>query len=248
VAGTPLQPGWAYVSSGTWSLVGIERSGVLVNPDVARANFTNEGGAYGTVRFLKNVMGLWILESCRKEWAERGRAADYAELVAQVAALPEPCGFVFPDHPRFLNPASMTSELRASLVEAGQEAPDDPVRLARVILDSLAMRYASVLRTIESLTGQAIPGVHIVGGGSRNDYLNQATAEAANRPVLAGPEEASAAGNLVVQAIASGRVASLAEARRHLARGAHLRRFEPKPSRPWSEAKARYREIEERFA
>ncbi len=248
VAGTPLQPGWAYVSSGTWSLVGIERSGVLVNHDVARANFTNEGGAYGTVRFLKNVMGLWILESCRKEWAERGRAPDYAELVEQVAALPESCGFVFPDHPRFLNPASMTSELRASLVECGHKAPDDPVRLARVILDSLALRYASVLRTIESLTGQAIPGVHIVGGGSRNDYLNQATAEAANRPVLAGPEEASAAGNLVVQAIASGQVASLAEGRARLARGAQLRRFEPKGSRAWLEAKARYREIEERFA
>ena len=87
VAGTPLEPGWAYISSGTWSLVGVERPGALVNDDVARANFTNEGGAYGTVRFLKNVMGLWILESCRKEWAERGRAADYAELLAQVAAV-----------------------------------------------------------------------------------------------------------------------------------------------------------------
>ena len=248
VAGTPLQPGWAYVSSGTWSLVGIEREGALVNDDVARANFTNEGGAYGTVRFLKNVMGLWILESCRKEWADRGQAADYSELLAQVAAVPGFCGFVFPDHPRFLNPVSMTSELTASLVEAGQKPPDDPVRLAKVILDSLAMRYASVLRTIESLTGRAIPGVHIVGGGSRNDYLNRATAEAANRPVLAGPEEASSAGNLVVQAIASHRVASLAEARARVARGAHLRRFEPQASRAWLQAGALYREIEERFA
>jgi rhamnulokinase len=248
VAGTPLEPGWAYVSSGTWSLVGVERPDALVNDDVARANFTNEGGAYGTVRFLKNVMGLWILESCRKEWAVRGGALDYAELLDRVAAVPGFCGFVFPDHPRFLNPASMTAELRASLVENGQDVPDDPVRLTKVILDSLALRYASVLRTIESLTGRAIPGVHIVGGGSRNDYLNRATAEAADRPVVAGPEEASSAGNLVVQAIASGRVGSLAEARARVARGARLRRFEPRASPSWSEAAARYREIEERFA
>jgi rhamnulokinase len=142
----------------------------------------------------------------------------------------------------------MTAELRASLVENGQDDTDDPVRLTKVILDSLALRYASVLRTIELLTGRAIPGVHIVGGGSRNDYLNRATAEAADRPVVAGPEEASSAGNLVVQAIASGRVGSLAEARARVARGARLRRFEPSGSPAWSEAAARYREIEERFA
>jgi rhamnulokinase len=247
VAGTPLRPGWAYVSSGTWSLVGIERQASLVSDEVARANFTNEGGAHGTVRFLKNVMGLWILECCRKEWAAQGQAFDYAQLLERVAAVPGFCGFVFPDDPRFLNPASMTAEVRASLVETGQTAPDDPVRIARAILDSLALRYASVLRTIESLTGTAIAGVHIVGGGSRNHYLDQATADATGLPVLAGPEEATAIGNLIVQAIASGQAGSLAEARARVARGVKPRLFEPRVLAAWSEARMLYREIEERF-
>jgi len=248
VAGTPLQEGWAYVSSGTWSLVGVELGRPLVNGDVARANFTNEGGVHGTVRFLKNVMGLWILESCRKEWAQRGLATDYARLLESVAAAPGFVGFVFPDHARFLNPSSMTGELLASLAENGQPVSDDPVLLAKVVLDSLALRYASVLRTVASLTGRAVRGVHIVGGGSRNDYLNQATADAAGLPVLAGPEEATAVGNLIVQAIASGRVGSLAEGRAKVAEGVKPRRFEPRSSPAWAQAAARYREIEERHS
>jgi rhamnulokinase len=244
VAGTPLQPGWAYVSSGTWSLVGVERDRALIDDAVARANFTNEGGAFGTVRFLKNVMGLWILESCRREWAEDGRPLDYSELLAGVAAVPGFCGLVFPDHPRFLNPARMTAELQQSLRETGQRAHDDPIRLAKVVLDSLALRYASVLRTIESLTGRTVAGVHVVGGGSRNDYLDQATADAADRPVVAGPEEATAIGNLLVQAIATGRLGSLAEGRAAVAKAVELRRFEPRSARAWAEAAERYREIE----
>jgi rhamnulokinase len=178
VAGTPLEAGWAYVSSGTWSLVGVERSAPLVNEGVARANFTNEGGVFGTVRFLKNVMGLWILDSCRHEWEERGLSADLDGLIAAAAAIERPPGLVFPDHPRFFNPPSMTAELQGALAETRQGVPDDPARLTRVILDSLAFRYASVVRTIESLTGEAVPGLHIVGGGCQNEYLDQATADA----------------------------------------------------------------------
>jgi rhamnulokinase len=248
VAGTPLAPGWAYVSSGTWSLVGVECRDALIDEAVARANFTNEGGVFGTVRFLKNVMGLWILESCRREWQQGGHAIDYAELLAAVAAVPGFCGFVFPDDARFLNPARMTSELRLSLRESGQEAPDDPIRLAKVVLDSLALRYASVVRTMESLTGRAVAGVNVLGGGSRNDYLNQATADAADRPVAAGPEEATAIGNLLVQAIATGRLRSIGEGREAVAKAAAPRRFEPRSSKAWAEAAARYREIEERHA
>ena len=158
VAGTPLEPGWAYVSSGTWSLVGVERTSPLVNDAVARANFTNEGGAFGTVRFLKNVMGLWILDSCRQEWEERGLSADLDSLLAAAAAIERPPGLVFPDHPRFFNPASMTAELQGALAETGQRVPDDPARLTRVVLDSLAFRYASVVSTIEALSGEAVPG------------------------------------------------------------------------------------------
>ena len=248
VAGTPLEPGWAYVSSGTWSLVGVERRAPLVNEAVARANFTNEGGARGTVRFLKNVMGLWILDSCRHEWEERGLSADLDSLLAAAAAIERPPGLVFPDHPRFFNPASMTAELQGALAETGQRVPDDPARLTRVVLDSLAFRYASVVSTIEALGGEAVPGIHIVGGGCQNDYPNQATADAACRPVLAGPAEATATGNLLLQAVATGRLASLAEGRRLVAQAVRPRRFEPRDGPLWSEAAERYREIEGRFA
>jgi rhamnulokinase len=240
VAGTPLLAGWAYVSSGTWSLVGVERAEPLVNEAVARANFTNEGGAFGTIRFLKNVMGLWILESCRREWGA-SRASDLDALLRDAAALERSPGVVCPDDPRFFNPASMSGELRSALADTGQGVPEHKAALARVVLDSLAMRYASVVDTLEALLGERVPGIHIVGGGCRNDYLNQATADASRRPVLAGPVEATATGNLLLQAIACGRLASLAEGRRRVA---PPRRFEPRQRTPLLALAERYREIE----
>jgi rhamnulokinase len=248
VAGAPIEPGWAYVSSGTWSLVGVERSSPLVGDAVARANFTNEGGAFGSIRFLKNVMGLWILDSCRHEWAERGLSTDIEGLLAAAAAIERPPGLVFPDHPRFFSPSSMTAEVQGALAETGQKVPDDPARLTRVILDSLAFRYASIVRTIEALTGEAVPGLHVVGGGCQNDYVNQATADAACRSVLAGPAEATATGNLLLQALAAGRLGSLAEGRRLVAEAVRPRRFEPRERPGAKEAADRYREIEGRFA
>ena len=243
IAGTPLEPGWAYISSGTWSLVGIERRAPLLTDAVARANFTNEGGAFGTIRFLKNVMGLWILESCRREWEGAGRANELGALLSAAAALEHSPGVVFPDDPRFFNPASMTAELGAALAATGQSVPDEPAPLARVILDSLALRYASVVATTESLTGERIPGIHVVGGGCRNDYLNQATADASGRPLLAGPVEATATGNLLLQAVASGRLGSLAEGRRLVTAP---RRFEPRERSGLETVSARYSEIEAR--
>jgi rhamnulokinase len=258
VAGAPLSEGWAYISSGTWSLVGVERTSPLVNAEVARANFTNEGGAYGTVRFLKNVMGLWILEQCRKEWDAEGHARGYDGLLAAVAALEGSPGLIFPDDPRLLNPPRMTAALAEQMGETGQAAPETAAAMAKVILDSLACRYASVLRTIEVLTGQTIAGVQIVGGGGRNDYLSQATADAIGRPVVAGPVEATVIGNVLVQAVTAGRFASLAAARRHVAatpisggRSADRvppRRFEPRPSPAGAGVVRRYRELEERYA
>jgi rhamnulokinase len=247
VAGTPLRPGWAYISSGTWSLVGVERDGPLLDASVAAASFTNEGGAFGTVRFLKNVMGLWILESCRKEWAAAGIGEpDYERLLSEAAGLPRCPGWIYPDDPRFFNPKSMTAELRAALREGGAADVAQPAALTRVILDSLALRYASVVAAIETLTGAAILGLHVVGGGCLNTYLDQATATATGRPVLAGPVEATAIGSLLVQAIAAGDAASLAEARDRVARAFPPREFEPQPSAAWREAKGRYGEIEAR--
>jgi rhamnulokinase len=229
VVGTPLRPGWAYISSGTWSLVGVERETPLLEDDVLRANFTNERGAAGTTRFLKNVMGLWILECCRREWHHAGREDDLSRLLAGVTAAPGVAALIDPDAARFFNPTSMVDEVRASLVENGHRAPDDPVFLAKVILDSLAARYASVVQTIETLTAARVPGIHVVGGGSQNAYLNQATANAAGRPVLAGPVEATAIGNLLMQSLACGKIASIAEGRRAIAATLPPRRFEPRP-------------------
>jgi rhamnulokinase len=248
VAGIPLQAGWAYISSGTWSLVGVERAAPLVNEVVERANFTNEGGVFGTIRFLKNVMGLWILDSCRREWAEKGLPVDLRSLLPQAAA-PEPSpGLVFPDHPRFFNPVSMTAEVQKALAETGQSVTEDPALLARVILDSLALRYASVVSAIEQLTGEAVPGIHVGGGGCLNEYLNQATADAAGKPVRAGPAEATACGNLLMQAVAFDRLASLAEGRRVVREAVRPRLFEPRPGSPSAAALERYREIEARSA
>lgn len=247
VAGTPLRDGWAYISSGTWSLVGIERQNVLINEEAARYNFTNEGGAFGTIRFLKNVMGLWILESCRREWKEQGVAADHDDLLSRVAALEDYPGFIFPDDQRFFNPPSMLGALTAQLAETDQEMPAEPHRVAKIILDSLAFRYASVLRLIEALTGEETEGVQIIGGGSRNAYLNQATANATGLPTAAGPTEATVIGNLVVQAISAGRFGSLGEAREHLARHLKPQQFGRRASLACEEARHRYAAIEGRY-
>jgi rhamnulokinase len=246
VAGTPLDDSWAYVSSGTWSLVGIERNRPLITEAVERENFTNEGGACGTTRFLKNVMGLWILESCRREWTVAGHDVSYGSLFG--AASTGPMAVIYPDDPRLLNPGSMPAALARQIDETGQAAPTDPVAMTRTIIDSLALRYASVLRGIQALTGTPIRGVRIVGGGSRNEYLNQATATFTGTPVVAGPAEATVIGNACVQAVAAGRFASLRGARRHVAARSRPARFAPHPDSATTELTARYAAIEARFS
>jgi rhamnulokinase len=247
VAGAPLAEGFAYISSGTWSLVGVERDSPIINSVVCRRNFTNEGGAFGTFRFLKNVMGLWLLESCRNEWRENGLNTDYDDLLGQVSLLEDIPSLIFPDDPRFFSPLSMVEALSQHLAETGAPVPSDPAALTKTILDSLAFRYASVLNSLQSLTGQRIHGVHIVGGGCKNDYLNQMTANATGLPVLAGPIEATVTGNILVQAIAGGRFGSLAEGRAHLARNVQVKRFTPQRTPALQEASRRYAAIEARW-
>jgi rhamnulokinase len=248
VAGAQLEEGSAYISSGTWSLVGIERNDALVNEEVAHHNFTNEGGVFGTVRFLKNVMGLWILESCRKEWQRAGVAVNYDQLLREVEAIEGgPAALIFPDDQRFLNPPSMLEAIATQLSETNQTMPVEPASIAKVILDSLAFRYASVLRTIESLTNRLIARVRIIGGGSQNAYLNQATASATGLPVAAGPVEATVIGNVSVQAIAAGHFASLHEARHYIGEKVPSQQFVPQISGGFEQAQDRFAEIEARY-
>lgn len=247
VAGTPLQTDWAYISSGTWSLVGVELNDALINAETAQQNFTNEGGAFGTIRFLKNVMGLWVLESCRKEWQSQGLTVDYDVLLRDVAARADFPALLYPDDIRFFNPPSMLAAIQSQVSETNQQLSNEPAAVAKAVLDSLALRYASVIRTIENLTAKPIAGVQIVGGGSQNDYLNQATANATGKPVLAGPVEATVIGNIAVQAVAAGQFANLTEARNHIANHLTLRNFASQISTNWTAALNRYAEIEARF-
>jgi rhamnulokinase len=243
VVGTPLQKEWAYISSGTWSLVGVEREAVLMNGDVTRGNYTNEGGAYGTFRFLKNVMGLWILESCRQEWQTEGRDVPLDGLLAEAHALPETPAVIDPDDERLFSPKSMLAALRAQLTETGQSCADSPAAITRMVLDSLAFRYAAVLAEISRLTHAPILGVQIVGGGSLNTHLNQATADAACLPVVAGPVESTVIGNAVVQAIARGRFASLDRARAHVAAHVPMTTFTPRPTASFAATARRFAEV-----
>jgi rhamnulokinase len=246
VAGAPIDPSTAYISSGTWSLVGIELDQPLVTDRVERGNFTNERGAAGTIRFLKNVMGLWLLEACRAAWARDGEALELRALLDGLDEAPG-AGVIFPDDPRLLNPPSMPAAIERQLIETGQRVPGDARGMVRVILDSLALRYASVLRRIEQVTGRPLSTVRIVGGGSRNAYLNQATASASGRPVEAGPVECTVIGNAVVQAMAAGRFGSLAEARGHVSAALRPERIEPRTDPRLDELSDRYSAIEARF-
>jgi len=243
VAGMSLLPAWAFISSGTWSLVGVERTSPLLDEPVLAANFTNERGVCGTFRVLTNVAGLWILDCCRREWHAAGQDPGLPRLLEGVATVPDCAGLVYPDAQRFFNPASMVGEVHAALAETGQPAPHDPVLLTKIILDSLAFRYASVVRTIERLTGERLAGIHIVGGGAQNGYLNQATANTTGRPVLAGPVEATSLGNILVQAVAC-EATTLAEGRQWIAEAFPPSRFEPSDGLAWQAAARQYAEIE----
>lgn len=248
VTGTPLQQSEAYISSGTWSLVGVEIDRPLINQEIAKFNFTNEGGAFGTIRFLKNVMGLWIFESCRREWEASDMPTNYETLLSEVEQIEGFCGFIFPDDERFLNPESMLGAMALQIKENGRSAARNPAVVSKIILDSLAFRYASVIKMIESLTGQIIESVQVVGGGGRNSYLNQMTANACGKKVRAGLTEATVTGNILVQAVSSGRFLDLGEARRYVKENVSLKAFEPQKNAELDAAARDYAEIESKFA
>jgi len=231
---------WAYLSSGTWSLLGTEVRAAVLNEEAFRHNFTNEGGAAGTFRLLKNISGMWLVQECRRAWATAGSDMSYAELTELASRAPAFAAFVDPDNEVFLQPGDMPARIKAYAAQNGQTIPADPGTMVRVILESLALKYRYVLELLESVSGQHISTIHVVGGGSENRLLNQFTADATGRVVLAGPTEATAAGNILMQAIGCGKIASLTEAREVLRRSFEVASFEPASHEAWSEAYARF--------
>ena len=233
----------AFLSSGTWSLLGTELDAPVITPRARELNFTNEGGVYGTTRLLKNIAGLWLLQACRRNWAEQGFHFAYEELLALAGESRTAFRSLFdPDHPSFLHPRSMVAAIADYCRETGQPEPEGPPGYARAILESLAFKYRVVLESMEELTGTAITEIRIVGGGSRNRLLNQFTADATGRTVVAGPVEASALGNIAMQMVATKAVASLSEARRIIEHSFPVERFEPVAPEAWN---AHYRRFSE---
>jgi rhamnulokinase len=233
VAAVPAQtPNYAYISSGTWSLVGIESPEAVINEATAQANFTNEGGINKTYRLLKNVMGLWILQQCRGAWSDH----DYSyEQLVEMAGGAAPLKYLFDvDDPRFLAPGDHPAHIQAWCREKGQPVPETHAEIVRAVLESLALKYRFVIERLEAISGQPIEVIHVVGGGSQNALLNQLTADASGRPVVAGPVEATALGNAMVQLIALGELRDLSEARQ-LMSGSYPR-FTPGDKSAWDAA------------
>jgi rhamnulokinase len=216
---------WCFISSGTWSLMGVELDEPVINAATLAENFTNEAGTSGKVRFLKNIAGMWLLEECRAAWALEGNNFTYEELLESAAAAKPHIAVIDPD--AFLEPGHMPARIAEFCKSSGQAVPFDPGQVTRVILESLAERYKKVLTSIEKLTGRRIRVIHIVGGGSQNRLLNQLAANITGRVVIAGPVEATAIGNVLIQAMGAGVVRDLKEAREIVARSFPVERFEP---------------------
>lgn len=235
VAAVPVEAGrtWAYLSSGTWSLMGIEIPQAIIDDRTFEHSFTNEGGVENTIRLLKNIMGLWLVQECRRCWGLQGQTYSFSQL-AQMASQAKPfAGWVNPDDIRFLSPQDMPAALNQYLTSTGQRPLEDKGQMIRVILESLAARYRQVLDWLEDLLGKSIDVLHIVGGGSQNELLNQLTADAAGKRVLTGPVEATVLGNVLLQAKAGGQIRSLEEGRQIIRRSFEIREYQPRHSAGW---------------
>ncbi|MGI9860366.1 rhamnulokinase family protein [Moorella naiadis] len=244
VAAVPAAgPEYLYISCGTWSLVGVEVKEPVINEQTFSLNFTNEGGVGGTFRLLKNVTGLWLVQECRRTWARQGEALSYAELAALAREAKPLTAVVDPDHPAFLNPEDMPAAIQVYCRETGQPVPRTKGEIVRCALESLALKYRWVLEKLEGILGKQLPVIHMVGGGTQNELLCQFTASAIGRPVVAGPVEATAAGNLLVQAMALGEVEDLAAAREIVRRSFTLQNYEPEGTELWDKRYNRFVEI-----
>ncbi len=244
VAGVPTantgRPNWAYLSSGTWSLMGVEVAKASLTPRTLELNMTNEGGVDGTYRLLKNIMGLWLIQQCKQSFEARGKNYTYPQLEQMAGRASSLRSLVDPNDARFLSPADMPKAMQDFCRETKQPVPRDEGELVRCANESLALKYRQVLGGLEELTGNKIEVIHIVGGGSKNKILNQFTADACQRPVLSGPVEATAMGNLLTQVRSSGELSSLAEMRQVVRNSTELEEFNPRNSTAWDAANQRF--------
>nr|WP_320057388.1 rhamnulokinase family protein [uncultured Bacteroides sp.] len=237
VAAVPaLNSNFAYLSSGTWSLMGVEAEAPVVNAETEALNFTNEGGVEGTIRLLKNICGMWLLERCRAEWGE----TSYPDLIAEAKAAEPFRSIINPDDALFANPTHMEKAIFGYCEATGQPVPDTRARIVRCIFESLALRYRQVLENLSKLSPRPVETLHVIGGGSRNDLLNQFTANSTGVTVIAGPSEATAIGNVMVQAMASGVADSIGEMRKQINASIPLATFQPQDAAAWDEAYAQY--------
>lgn len=231
---------WAYISSGTWSLLGAELPAPIRTPQALAYNFTNEGGVGGTIRFLTNVAGLWLVQECHRTWADRGDDRSFDELTALAEAASPRAAFVDPDDARFAAPGDMPARIQAYCRQTNQPVPQSSGEIVRCALESLALKYRVCLERLEALIGHSVDVLHVVGGGVHNTLLCQLTADTTGKPVIAGPAEATAAGNVMVQALARGRVRSLAEIRAVIRQSTALKRHDPASTGVWDDAYARF--------
>lgn len=240
VAAVPaVNPNFAYLSSGTWSLMGVETPHPVINAETEKLNFTNEGGVEGSIRLLKNICGMWLLERCRLNWGN----TSYPELIAEANACQAFRSLINPDDPCFANPADMENTIREYARKTGQPVPETRGQVVRCIFESLALRYRQVLENLRSLAPNPIDTLHVIGGGSRNDLLNQFTANAIGIPVIAGPSEATAMGNILMQSIAAGQADSVATMRQNISKSIPLKRYEPQDAETWAAAYTHFLQI-----
>ena len=231
---------WCYISSGTWSLMGVELDRPLINDKSFKYNYTNEGGVGGTIRFLKNIMGMWLIQECRRQFIKDGHEHSYAELTQMAARCPAFETIINPDHAPFASPGEMPQKIAAFCKSTSQHEPGTRGAYVRACTDSLALKYRQTLEGLEELIGKRLDVIHIVGGGGQNELLNQLTADVTGRVVIAGPVEATAAGNVLVQAIATGAVANLSEARQIVRNSFNVKRYDPRPTKATEAAYQRY--------
>ncbi|HLP04710.1 MAG TPA: rhamnulokinase family protein [Paludibacter sp.] len=244
VAAVPAEnENFAYLSSGTWSLMGIEVKDPIINEKTSALNFTNEGGVEGTTRFMKNITGMWLLEQCLKEWKKEGISYEYEKLVQMAGTVPAFRSMVDTDDPSFANPVSMTKTIKEYCSNTGQEVPESHAEFVRCIFESLALKYRLVISILNDFAPFEIEKLHVIGGGSKNPLLNQWTANAINLPVLAGPSEATALGNIMIQARAAGLVGSLSEMRSMIRESVHIDEYRPQDKTAWENAFEKFTKV-----